>query len=33
MANHAIAPGKLDEKAIKAIVEDARKTLGKDGQE
>jgi hypothetical protein len=31
MANHAIAPGKLDEKAIKAIVEDARKTLGKDG--
>jgi hypothetical protein len=30
-ANHAIAPGKLDDKAIKAIVEDAQKTLGKDG--
>lgn len=31
MANHALAPGKLDDKAIKAIIEDAQKTLGKDG--
>jgi alcohol dehydrogenase class IV len=28
-ANHAIAPGKLDDKAIKAIIDDAKKTLEK----
>jgi hypothetical protein len=28
-ANHAIAPGKLDDKAIKAIIDDAKKMLEK----